>query len=79
MGHALAHDRAHRAPAKVEIHHAERNREALERSESGYDCLGEPRLRTIGFELLLVGTLIGPPERIARQYLVSDLDEICVD
>jgi hypothetical protein len=75
----VAYDRAHRAAAKVEVHHAERNRETVEGRKARDDRFAQRRFLAVARKLLRIRPLIDPAERIARLNLAPDLHEIAVD
>jgi hypothetical protein len=79
IGDAFAHDRAHRAAAEIEVHHAERHREAVERRKAGDHRLRQFRFLAVRFELGRIGTPVGPAQRVRRQNFGADLDEVGID
>ncbi len=76
---AFADDGAHRAAAKVEVHHAQRDRQIADRGEAAHDAFGELRFLAVALELLRIRRLVGPAQRIARNDLGADLDEVGID
>ena len=57
---AFAGDRAHRPAAKIEVHHAERDRKAVDRREPADDDFGEPAFSRSRAQLCRIGASCRP-------------------